>query len=173
MYIRYLITSSMVHLHSSLLFLPDACYNTFSSFRSIPKNYLLSTERWFTASTCLATVIDLLSSSIQHSLLLQISNDSRHTPRELVANYKGKYLPQDCKSCGAGALILFSYLLIILFPSCLPFYIFGLCASHICINNFKCRLCHQDSKCYATSQKICFTFFQVKFKRNFILCFCP
>ena len=69
----------MVHLHSSLLFVPDVSFNTFSSFRSTPNNYLFSTERWFTASACSATVIDLLSSFIQHSLLLQISNDSRHT----------------------------------------------------------------------------------------------
>ena len=68
---RYLITSSVVHLHSSLLFAPDYSSAAFSSFRSIPVNYSTSTERWFTASACTATVVGLLPSFIQHSITLQ------------------------------------------------------------------------------------------------------
>ena len=73
----------MVYSHSSLLFAPDASCNTFSSFRSIPLDYSCSTERWFISYACTSLMIDLLSSFIQHSLILVIKiNDSRHTPAQ-------------------------------------------------------------------------------------------
>jgi len=53
----YLITSSTVHFHSSLLFVPDCSYAAFSSFRSIPVHYCTSTGRWFNASACTATLV--------------------------------------------------------------------------------------------------------------------